>query len=44
MNRKKMVEKIEAYDFYVVNEPGWTDEDLKNTLKELKKEGRIAQK
>ena len=41
MNRKKMVDRIEAYDFYVVNAPGWTDEDLKDTLAQLKKEAKI---
>jgi len=38
MNREKKVEKIEEYDFYIINEPAWKEKELKETLKSLKKE------
>ena len=42
MNREKMVKKIEEYDFYIINEPAWTEKDLKDTLKKLKEERRMV--
>lgn len=41
MNRKRLVKKIEKYEFYVVDEPSWTKKELKDTLKKLKK-GRMV--
>ena len=37
MTRKKLIKKIEEHDFYIVNEPSWTKQELKETLKLLKK-------
>lgn len=37
MSRKRLVKKIEKHDFYIVNEPSWTNKELKDTLKKLKK-------
>ena len=42
MNREKMIKKIEECDFYIINEPAWTEKDLKDTLKKLKEEGRMV--